>query len=225
MFKQINFRVFGIAFVVVVLLCAGIYFYAQWDNKRFVSELGTPPEFTTKSEPTAETRSDVTQAIEPTEFMSENDALLESETVEGLESIDEDALVSQTDLSEATPEFDPTQLLSAFGLPEEVTSLLDESADETNFENAEEHLAEEYGQSPEIKAIIDKLRQMSGAPVEIDDVTELLEAWIQVLPAAEQENRRHLMDVLTQLYQVQAQSGDAEISIEVQMIEVDDSVD
>ena len=151
MFKHINFNVLGTAFIVVVLLCAGIYFYMQWDNRRFVSELGTPPQFTTKSKPTVETRSDETQPIEPTEFMSENDAALESESTEESELMDEDAPVAQLDTSEPTSEFDPTPLLSAFGLPEEVTSLLDESADETDFEHAQEHLAQEYGQSPEVE--------------------------------------------------------------------------
>lgn len=220
MFKHINLSVFGIAFVVVVLLCAGIYFYVQWDNKRFVSELGTPPQFTTKS--TAETRSDEIQPIEPTEFTSENNAVLESDSIEGSALIDEDALVPQTDLSEPTSEFDPTPLLSAFGLPEEVTSLFDESAEETDLEEAQEHLSQKYGQSPEVEAIIDKLKQMSGGPVNIDDLTGLLEAWIQILPAEEQESRRQLMDALTQLYQVKDRTGDAEMSIEVQFIEMDD---
>lgn len=218
MFKQINFSVLGVAFVVVVLLCAGIYFYVQWDNRRFVAELGEPPRSTTASKPTVETQSDGTQPIEPTEFMSENDAAPESEPAESSEMMDEDAAVEHTDTSEPTSEFDPTPLLSAFGLPEEVTSLFDENAEETDFEHAETHLVQEYGQSPEVKAIIDQLKQMSGGPVEIDDLTTLFEAWIQVLPAEEQENRRQLMDVLTQLYQVKALGGDAEMSIEVHIV-------
>ena len=223
MFKHINFNVLGTAFIVVVLLCAGIYFYMQWDNRRFVSELGTPPPLTTKSKPTAETQSDETQPTEPTEFISENDAVLESESAKESELMDEDAPIAQTDTSEPTSEFDPTPLLSAFGLPEEVTSLLNESADETDFEHAQEHLVQEYGQSPEVKAIIDKLRQMSGGSVKLDDLTELFEAWILVLPEGEQESRRQLMDVLTQLYQAKTFGGNAEMSIEVQVIEMDDS--
>ena len=74
-----------------------------------------------------------------------------------------------------------------------------------------------------LKAIIDKLRQMSGGSVKLDDLTELFEAWILVLPEGEQESRRQLMDVLTQLYQAKTFGGNAEMSIEVQVIEMDDS--
>ena len=100
--------------------------------------------------------------------------------------------------------------------------LFDEDADETDFEKAQTHLIEEYGPSPEVEAIINKLKQMSGGPVKLDDLTELFEAWIQVLPEADQENRRQLMGVLTHLNQVKAQGGDGEVSIEVHVVGPDD---
>ena len=227
MLKHINLGVLGGACVVVVLICAGIYFYVQWDNKRFMSELREPPQFTTASKPPAEIQSDELQSveqttlIEPTEFMSENDGVQASAPVEGMELMDEEASVAQTDTSETASEFDATPLLSAFGLPEEVTSLFDEEADEADFEEAQMHLIEEYGPSPEVEAIIDKLKQMSGGPVKLDDLTALFEAWIQVLPEEEQGNRRQLMDVLTQLYEAKALGGNGEASIEVHFIEED----
>ena len=227
MLKHINLGVLGGACVVVVLICAGIYFYVQWDNKRFVSELGEPPQFTTASKPPAEIQSDELQSveqttlIEPTEFMSENDGVQASAPVEGMELMDEEASVAQTDTSETASKFDATPLLSAFGLPEEVASLFDEGADEADFEEAQMHLIEEYGPSPEVEAIIDKLKQMSGGPVKLDDLTALFEAWIQVLPEEEQGNRRQLMDVLTQLYEAKALGGNGEASIEVHFIEED----
>ena len=39
MLEKVNMSLLGGAFVVVVLLCAGIYFYAEWSNKRFALEL------------------------------------------------------------------------------------------------------------------------------------------------------------------------------------------
>ena len=225
MFRHINLSVLGGAFVVVVLLCAGIHFYIQWDNKRFVAEIGEPPQLTTASETATEIKDDETQGveqttlIEPIEFASENEIEQESEPLEESAQMDEEALIPQTDTSETTSEFDATPLLSVFGLPEEVTSLFDEEVEESDFEGAQAHLIEEYGQSPEVEAIIDKLKQMSGGPVELDDLTELFEAWIRVLPEEEQENRRQLMDVLTQLYQAKALGGDSEVSIEVHVIE------
>jgi hypothetical protein len=224
MLKRFNMRMLGIAFVIVVLLCTGIHFYAEWSNKRFISELGKPPQPTVSSEPTTETETDEmsTTLIEPTEFVGENpntDTVeSEPESVDLPEPMGEDVPVEATEASE----FDAMPLLSAFGLPEEVTSLFDEDADETDFEKAQTHLIEEYGPSPEVEAIIDKLKQMSGGPVKLDDLTELFEAWIQVLPEADQENRRQLMGVLTHLNQVKAQGGDGEVSIEVHVVGPDD---
>ena len=127
-----------------------------------------------------------------------------------------------TETSESTAEFDATPLLSAFGLPEEVKTLFDENADTADFEEAEAYLVEEYGQSPEVEAIIDRLKQMSGGPVKLDDLTELFDAWIRVLPEAEQENRRQLMNVLTQLNQAKALGTDGEVSIEVHVVGPDE---
>ena len=224
MLERFNMRMLGVAFVVVVLLCAGIYFYAEWSNKRFMSELGVPPQPTVVSEPTVGTASEEisTTLAEPVEFVSEDpnkDAVVsEPESVDVPELMDEDTPVETTEAPEPASEFDAMPLLSAFGLPEEVTTLFDEGADETDFEEAQTHLIEEYGPSPEVEAIIDKLKQMSGGPVKLDDLTELFEAWIQVLPESDQANRRQLMDVLTQLNQVKALGGDGEVSIEVHVV-------
>ena len=225
MLEKLNMRLLGIAFVVVVLFCAGIYFYTEWSNKRFISELGEPPQPTVASESVVETKSDEmsTTLSEPTEFVSEDSSedvvVLEPESSDVPELMDGEAPVEATEASEPTPEFDATPLLSAFGLPEEVTTLFDEGADETDFEEAEAYLVEEYGQSPEVEAIIDRLKQLSGGPVELDTLTGLFEAWIQVLPEEDQENRRQLMNVITQLNQAKALGGDAEVSIEVHVID------
>ena len=229
MLKPIKLRTLGGACIGVVLLCTGIYFYVQWDNKRFIEGLGEPPRSTTASEPAAETQDDETQSveqttfIEPVEFVSDNSVVPESESVEEPEPMDEEASVPQPDTSqmtsETTPEFDPTPLLSAFGLPEEVTSLFDEEVEAEDFEVAETHLIEAFGQSPEVEEIVDKLQQMSGGPVELADLTELFEAWIRVLPEADQGNRRQLMNVLTQLNQIGMSEGNAPVGIEIRVID------
>jgi hypothetical protein len=225
----LNIKILGGAFVVVILLCVGIYFYAEWSNKRFASELGAPPQFTAASEPTSKTKSNKvppvaeTSSIEVREFVSEDThkdtAVSEPEPVETSESMNEDIPGEAAETSESPSEFDATPLLSAFGLPEEVTTLFDEDVDPEDFEAAEAYLVEEYGQSPEVKAILDKLQQLSGGRVELDTLTGLFEAWIQVLPEEDRENRRQLMNVLTQLQQVQVLGGDGEVSIEVQVID------
>jgi hypothetical protein len=130
MLERFNIKILGGAFVVVILLCVGIYFYAEWSNKRFASELGAPPQFTAASEPTSKTKSDKvppveeTSSIEVREFVSEDthkDAVVsEPEPVETSESMNEDILVEAAETSESPSKFDATPLLSAFGLPEEV---------------------------------------------------------------------------------------------------------
>ena len=74
MLEKLNMRLFGAAFVIVVLLCAGIHFYIEWSNKRFVSELKEPPQSITLSEPPAKAENDEmsTTLIEPMEFVSED---------------------------------------------------------------------------------------------------------------------------------------------------------
>ena len=228
MLEKMNMRLLGGVFVVVVLLCAGIYFYAEWSNKRFALELGEPPQFTASSKPAEETGINgvssikQTPSVEQSEFVNKHidkdTAISEPASVEVSDPTNEDTRVETAETPESASGFDATPLLSAFGLPEEVTTLFDEGADAADFEEAQTHLIEEYGPSPEVEAIIDKLKQMSGRQVKLDDLTELFEAWIQVLPEAEQENRRQLMNVLTQLHEAKALGADGEVSIEVHVV-------
>lgn len=222
MFKQISFSVLGIAFVAVVLLCAGIYFYVEWSNRRFVSELPEPPQAATTVKPVTEAGDSEIGRVEPkpvefaSEDVNENTGVSESESIEVSELTNEDIPIEAVETAESAAEFDPTSLLSAFGFPEEVRTLLDEGTDAEDFQEAETYLIEEYGQSPEVEAILEKLMQMSGGPVEFDEITGLLEAWVQVLPEEDRETRRQLIDALTQLYQAEAAGeGSGEIRIEI----------
>lgn len=232
MLEKFSMKLLSSAFVIIVLLCAGIYFYAEWSNKRFASELGKPPELTVASEPSVKKESDIdpsaeqTRPIEPLGPVSEgaekSDVVSEQEPIEISELPNENVSVGETETAKPSSEFDATPLLSAFGLPEEVTVLFDEDADAADFEEAETYLVEEYGQSPEVEAIIDRLKQLSGGPVELDVLTGLFEAWIQVLPPEDQENRRQLLNVISQLNQAKALGGTGEASIEVHVINGND---
>jgi hypothetical protein len=207
MFKQLDLKAIGGIAIIAILLLASIYLYSQWSYKRFTSELGVPPQSTTPSESVSE--DDTIKSTEQSnstlspESVNGNLEVKPKTTVES-ESIDitEDKEVSAEITEES--EFDPTHLLPAFGLPEEVASLLDGETEAEDFAKAQAYLQEKYGQSSEVEAIMDKLKQMSGGPVELDDLTALLEAWIQILPKEQQENRQ-LMRVLTMLRQNKGQ--------------------
>ena len=110
-----------------------------------------------------------------------------------------------------TPEFDASSLMSTFGMPEEVTSLLDEDAEEKDFEKAQEHLAEKYGQSPEVEAVIDKLKQLSNSTVQFGDLIEILETWIDVLPEEQHEIRQRLTNSLAQLQGIKGLDGNTQV--------------
>jgi hypothetical protein len=206
MFKQLDLKAIGGIVIIAILLLASIYLYSQWSYKRFTSELGVPPQSTTPSESVSEDdtikSSEQSNSILSPESVNGNLEVKPKTTVES-EPIDitEDKKVSAEKTEES--EFDPTHLLPAFGLPEEVTSLLDGETEEEDFANAQAYLQEKYGQSEEaVEAIIDRLKQMSGGPVELEDLTALFEAWIEVLPEEQQENHRQLMHVLTVLRQI-----------------------
>ena len=73
MLAKFNIGLLGIVFVVVVLLCAGIYFYAEWSNKRFASELGELPQFTASSKPAEETGINKVSSIEQTPSVEQSE--------------------------------------------------------------------------------------------------------------------------------------------------------
>ena len=62
---------------------------------------------------------------------------------------------------------------------------------------------------------MDRLKQISGSPVELDDLTALFEDWIEILPEEQQENRRQLMGVLTLLNQAKAQGDSVPVHVVV----------
>lgn len=232
--RKFSMKKLGGAFVIVLLLCVGINYYAEWSNERFVSKFREPPQVPVSSEPAAETSNDevlpVQQAtpLEQPEFVNEDAhtdvVVFDPAPVEVSVSMDQDIPVEETELSEPFTEFDLMSLLSEFDeLPEEVTSLLDEDedADAEDFVEAETYFVEEYGQSPEVEMIVDRLQQMSDGPVEIDPLTGLFEAWIQLLPAEDQETHRQLSSVITQLHQARAFEGASPVRLEVHVLDRD----
>ena len=201
MFKQLDFKVIGGIVIIAVFLVAGIHFYSKWSYNRFATEIGAVPQSTSPSEG-ASKKSDTNTPSEqskPTQSPKSANKNLKVES----KLIDKSELTNTVENKEATaektesPEFDALSMFSA---------LFDEDAEEADFERAQEHFTETYGESPEVEAIIDRLKQMEGVGrVSLDDITALIEAWIQVLPEDQQENRQELMGMLTDLNQAKAQ--------------------
>ncbi len=219
MFKQFDYKILVGIVIIGVLLVAGTHYFSQRSYEKFASDIGESPESTTSSKAASE--SDTTKPVGQSKATQSPKKVNVNLKVESKPVIDSEA-TNTTENKEATadqevmaetPEFDAASLMSAFGIPEEVKSLLDEDVEEADFEKAQAYLAEKYGQSSEVDAIMDRLKQMSGGPVELDDLTALFEDWIKILPEEQQENRRQLMGVLTLLNQAKAQGGSAHVVV------------
>lgn len=218
MFKQFDYKILIGIVIVGVLFVAGTHYFSQRSYEKFTSDIGTSSESTTPSKATPE--SDTTKPVGQSKatqspkkvnvnLKGEPKSVVNSESTNTTE--DKEATAEKTE----TPEFDTSSLMSAFGIPEEVKSLLDEDVEEADFEKAQTYLAEKYGQSSEVDAIMDRLKQMSGGPVELDDLTALFEDWIEILPEEQQENRRQLMGVLTLLNQAKDQGSNTSVQVVV----------
>lgn len=225
MFKQFDYKILVGIVIIGVLLITGTHYFSQRSYERFASDIGASPESTTPFK--AATESDTTKPVgqsKATQSTKSTNINLKGEfkPVVDAESTNTRENKEATAEKTETPEFDAASLMSAFGIPEEVTSLLDEDAEEVDIEKATAHLTEKFGRSPQVEAIIDKLKQMTRGPVALDDLTALFEAWIQVLPENQQETRRQLMNALTQLNMAKNLGGSevpAIIEIEVSEIE------
>ncbi len=209
MFKELDGRIIIGGIIMAVLIIGGIFVYSQWSYNRFADEIGETPQ----SQPTVAnknnpTSTEIMQKPNKAKTISDDKNQPIKEIPQNLSIEEKQISEENSDTSTPTTDFDPTQLLSAFGMPEEVTTLLDENSEEGEFEQAEEHIKEKFGQSPAVEAIIDQLKNMSGRPVELNELTALFEAWIQVLPEEEQKTRRQLMNAISQLNQLKELGGD-----------------
>ena len=209
MFKQLDRKVIGGIVIIAVFLIAGIHFYSKWTYNRFATEIGAAPQSTTPSEPVSETdKITSSEQSKETQSVNENVKVKPKSIVKSeLANTAKEGSAEKTE----TSEFDASSLLSDFGMPEEVTSLLDEDAEAEDFEKAQAHLTETYGESPEVEAVIDKLKQLSNRTVQFGDLIELLETWIDVLPEEQHEIHQRLMNSLAQLQQIKGLSGNTPV--------------
>ena len=111
MFKQLDIKVIGGIVIIAVLLGAGIHFYSKWSYNRFASDTQKSGNENVKVKPKLMVKSELVNTTK------ENEASAEKTE---------------------TPEFDASSLMSTFGIPEEVKALLDEDAEEADFEKAKE---------------------------------------------------------------------------------------
>ena len=218
MFKQLDMKIIGVVALIAIGLLAGTYIYTQWSYKKFVSELDVEPQTYTSSE--TNTPAKQTKITQPTNVILDTKPVQVAESPPTKVTEEKEASAEKVE----KPSFDASSLLPTLGLPEEVTSLLDGEPDEESYEKAEAFLQEKYGDSAEVKSIMDRLKGMSGGRVDIEDLTALFEDWIQILPEDQQENKQNLMNVLTMLRQFEGQDAEVNVVIDTNIDEIDPSL-
>lgn len=222
MFKQLDLRIIGGILIIGILCWAGTYFISKRSYNRFASEIDAASDSTQSTERVLENATNTTDPLSKPKSQdktfNKNTRTEQSNVADSENTTITKEKEGQTENSQKQPtsNFDTNALFSTIGIPEEVTSLLDEDVEEADFKKAEAHLTEKYGQSPEVEAIINKLKQLSGGPVEIDDLISIFDAWIQVLPEDQQDTRKQLRDVITQLNMVKTMGvSDSPVIIEL----------
>ncbi|MDE0556205.1 MAG: hypothetical protein OXI24_18485, partial [Candidatus Poribacteria bacterium] len=187
---QYNLRVLGIGSLLTLLFCTGVFFYARWDNQRFVSELPQLPNFEVASQ-TVEQREMIGKELPVT--------VLPAETVEP-QHLERDRIVSEvpdmeaekllleeTEMSEIDLEVEPLSV-STVEFPEISEESLLETTDfrrtkeawqdyndllavdsSSAYTRLAEGFREMYGDHPEIDIIVESIKRANERNLKVYD--------------------------------------------------------
>lgn len=209
-------KVIGGGLILTLLLCAGIHFYVKWAYQRFVEELGEAPTFDASPEPgsaremlpkanSEETVPPVPGAFEPLaveEFISETSTPepLELETEEplfGLENLPPlDAELAELSLDEvefpSLPDEVPVEAIDV-GIPARGYS------DPSGLVNA---FRTTYGDAEEVDIITEVLRRSGDGTATLDDIADMGEALLRLIPADLPESRHSVINMLSDIAEI-----------------------
>lgn len=214
-------HLFGVC-LLVIFSCLGLYIYTQWSLKKFEAELTPLPEFAPALEP-LEKRSMISKESETTHLFTESrpqeyvdappvdtslpDVGTEELPLEALEDPFEEFgdealeffLDEFDDLSDAPVDIE---------IPEWVVSAWDYSAyRDTDPTYAYEQLGasfrDRYGDSTEVDTIVKNVERIDTGTATMDDLIELTEAWISILPAEDVADFEALIEGLESMYTFQ----------------------
>lgn len=142
MFKQFDYKILvGILFI-GVLIVVGTYVYTQRSYDSFLSEIDESPKFTkslvSNSEKEVVTSSKQPATPQQTKSINKNKLVGQKPIVKTESDISKEEKAVSGEKT-AKSEFDAASLLSAFGIPNEVQSALNEDATEEDLEKAQSH--------------------------------------------------------------------------------------
>ncbi|MYG07349.1 hypothetical protein F4167_12180 [Candidatus Poribacteria bacterium] len=210
--------------LLIIFSCVGFYIYTQWSLQKFEAELTPLPEFVTSPEPLQE-RSMISKQSDPTDFFAESSPLeyLDAPPVDtsipdmGAEELPLEELenpLEDFDTEWIAPEFflDEFDVLSEapvdIEIPEWIVSAWDYSEyRDTNPKYAYEQLGasfrERYGDSTEVNTIVKNVERIDTGTATMDNLIELTEAWISILPAEDVADYESLIEGLESMYTFQ----------------------
>lgn len=201
----------GVAFILTVLACVGIFLYSRWDYQRFVDSLGEVPEVPPEI---------VSQQTQPISILmdepeSSQEQMLEPTEVEiGIVTPESEPLMSEMETAELTL----TEFMSFLDEPDEleVSSLSDNQLSDPEPINVQNEnicaesdhrmdpaaLRNRYGDSPDVEILIEVNRLIDAGVATTDDMIDREEARLRLLSEDDYRNRQEAMYALENLYQI-----------------------
>ncbi|MYC78795.1 hypothetical protein F4X10_23760 [Candidatus Poribacteria bacterium] len=232
-------KILGIATILVIFFCVGIFFFTRWENQRFVTALPQLPNFDVPSTP-AEQR---TLTIKEGPEQSYPTAIIEPEVLETPSITPEISDVEtemqafqETDTAEFDLELDPLSL-STIELPEalpespvegidwvkikaasqDYNDFLDTDPDYA-YDRLTDRFKEMFGDRPEIETLVENIRRSNEGTLTVDDAITMTEASISLLPADETEAIRQLsenLEVFREIKAFQEEGGHVNIEFNI----------
>ena len=205
-----NLRVIGVAFILTVLACVGIFLYSRWDYQRFVDSLGEVPEVLPEI---------VSQQTQPISILKDEPESLQEQMLEPIE-VELDLVTSESEPLTSEMEIDEltlTEFMSFLDEPDEleVPSLSDSQLSDpepVNVQNENicaesdhrmdpEALRSRYGDSPDVEVLIEINKLIDAGVATTDDMIDREEARLRLLPEDDYRNRQEAMGALETLYE------------------------
>ena len=230
---QVNLRFLWRVSIGVLLSCAGIFFWTQWDLKRFQANLGDVPNFKASLNPppqedmqipeqaevpapsVTESHEGVLEApeeLQATETVTETQTFAETDPyvapfIEELEeSTDFDELLQESVSSDPNAPYDVAMVERGFSDYNAFLSIHPELA----YQRLAEALREQYGNYSEIDVIVEAARRVNNGTITIDDAIDMREATLRITPANEPETIQVISQSIEYLSELRALEAEGE---------------
>ncbi|MCY3722316.1 MAG: hypothetical protein OXG97_08865 [Candidatus Poribacteria bacterium] len=218
-------KILGIAAILVIFFCVGIFFFTRWENQHFVGELPELPKVEDISVPVKQRelklKEDPTQM--PSVTIVEPEILENSSITPEIPDIEtERQAFQETDTTEFDLALDPLSLSTVElpeALPESPVEGIDwvkikvasqdynaflESDPDYAYDRLTDRFKEMFGDRPEIATLVENIRRSNEGTLTLDDAIAMTEASLSLLPADETEAIRQLSENLEIFREIKA---------------------